>query len=245
VPTPREQLASILKQSRLDAGFESHGTLAKRLSVSRPVVSKAENPAQPAPSDPLLAAWAGATGVGLDQLADLAQRCKSGTPDWFIPYRQAEAEATTIRCWAPMVLPGGVREGVRGKTGSGVSPGLGLSAQRLVVCAWLWRWPGRGRVGAAGGGSRDGGQGAPSVPARRLRCRRGLGGCGRGPWSLVLPPVFWLAPWWPASPALGSGGGLQGRAGGPAGVHHGAGPLLGVGHGVHVGAQRHRRVGVA
>jgi transcriptional regulator with XRE-family HTH domain len=106
VPTPREQLASVLKQSRLDAGFESHGTLAKRLSVSRPVVSKAENPAQPVPSDALLAAWAGTTGVGLDQLADLAQRCKSGTPDWFIPYRQAEAEAKTIRCWAPMVVPG-------------------------------------------------------------------------------------------------------------------------------------------
>ena len=49
VPTPREQLASILRQSRLDAGFESHGTLAKRLNVSRPVISKAENPAQPVP----------------------------------------------------------------------------------------------------------------------------------------------------------------------------------------------------
>ena len=96
----------MLKRSRLEAGLESHGALAKRLNVSRPVVSKAENPAQPVPSDALLAAWAGATGVGLDQLADLAQRCKSGTPDWFMPYRQAEAEAKTIRCWAPMVVPG-------------------------------------------------------------------------------------------------------------------------------------------
>ena len=63
VPTPREQLATVLKQSRLDAGCESHGSLAKRLNVSRPVVSKAENPAQPVPFDGLLAAWAGATGV--------------------------------------------------------------------------------------------------------------------------------------------------------------------------------------
>jgi hypothetical protein len=55
---------------------------------------------------PLLASWAGATGVGLDMLTDLAQRCKSGTPEWFMPYRQAEAEATTIRSWAPMVVPG-------------------------------------------------------------------------------------------------------------------------------------------
>ena len=106
MPTPREQLAGLLKQSRLDAGFESHGSLAKRLNLSRPVVSKAESPAQPAPSLALLASWAGATGVGLDTLTDLAQRCKSGTPEWFMPYRQAEAEATTIRSWAPMVVPG-------------------------------------------------------------------------------------------------------------------------------------------
>jgi transcriptional regulator with XRE-family HTH domain len=106
VPTPREQLASILKQSRLDAGFESHGTLAKRLNVSRPVISKAENPAQPVPSDALLAAWAGVTGVGLDHLTDLAQRAKSGTPEWFMSYRQAEAQATMLRCWGPLVVPG-------------------------------------------------------------------------------------------------------------------------------------------
>jgi transcriptional regulator with XRE-family HTH domain len=106
VPTPREQLATILKQSRLDAGFDSHGSLAKRLSVSRPVVSKAENPAQPVPSDALLAAWAGATGVGLDTLADLAQRAKSGTPEWFMSYRAAEAGATTLRFWGPLLVPG-------------------------------------------------------------------------------------------------------------------------------------------
>jgi transcriptional regulator with XRE-family HTH domain len=106
VPTPREQLASILKQSRLDAGFESHGSLAKRLNVSRPVVSKAENPAQPVPSDALLAAWAGAAGAPLDTLTDLAQRAKSGTPDWFMPYLTAESEADTLRCWSPLLLPG-------------------------------------------------------------------------------------------------------------------------------------------
>jgi transcriptional regulator with XRE-family HTH domain len=106
VPTPREQLASILKQSRLDAGFDSHGALAKRLNVSRPVVSKAENPAQPVPSDALLSAWAGATGVPLDTLADLAQRAKSGTPEWFMPYLTAEAAATTLRFWGPLLVPG-------------------------------------------------------------------------------------------------------------------------------------------
>jgi transcriptional regulator with XRE-family HTH domain len=97
VPTPGEQLANILRQSRLDAGYESHGALAKRLNVSRPVVTKAENAAHPVPSDAVLAAWAGITGAGLDTLTDLAQRAKSGTPDWFMSYRQAEAEASILR----------------------------------------------------------------------------------------------------------------------------------------------------
>ena len=106
MPTPREQLASILKQSRVDAGFDSHGAMARRLNVSRPVVSKAENPAQPVPSDALLAAWAGVTGVPLDTLTDLAQRAKSGTPEWFMPYLTAEAAATTLRFWGPLLVPG-------------------------------------------------------------------------------------------------------------------------------------------
>lgn len=106
MPTPREQLANILHQSRLDAGYESHGALAKKLNVSRPVVTKAENAAHPVPSDAVLAAWAGITGAALDTLTDLAQRAKSGTPDWFMPYRQAEAEASILRCWSPVLVPG-------------------------------------------------------------------------------------------------------------------------------------------
>ena len=106
MPTPREQLASTLKQSRTDAGFDSHGALAKRLNISRPVISKAENPAQPVPSDALLAAWAGATGAPLDPLMDLAHRAKSGTPEWFMPYLAAESAAKVLRYWAPLLLPG-------------------------------------------------------------------------------------------------------------------------------------------
>ena len=106
MPTPREQLAGLLRQSRLDGGYESHGALAKRLNVSRPVVSKAENAGQPVPSDAVLAAWAGATGAPLDKLTDLALRAKSGTPDWFMPYRQAESEASILRCWSPVLVPG-------------------------------------------------------------------------------------------------------------------------------------------
>lgn len=39
-------------------------------------------------------------------LTSLAQRAKSGTPDWFMPYRQAEAEASILRCWSPLLVPG-------------------------------------------------------------------------------------------------------------------------------------------
>ena len=90
----------------MDAGYESHGALAKKLNVSRPVITRAENAAHPVPSDAVLAAWAGITGAALDTLTDLAQRAKSGTPDWFMPYRQAEAEASILRCWSPVLVPG-------------------------------------------------------------------------------------------------------------------------------------------
>src|SRR6202167_206310 len=104
--TPREQLANMLRQSRIDAGYGSHGALARKLSVSRRVVTRAENAAHPVPSDAILAAWAGVTGAGLDVLTELAQRAKSGTPDWFMPYRQAEAEASILRGWSPVLVPG-------------------------------------------------------------------------------------------------------------------------------------------
>jgi uncharacterized protein DUF5753 len=70
------------------------------------VITKAENAAHPVPSDAILAAWAGITGAPLDTLIELAHRAKSGTPDWFMPYRLAEAEADTLRCWSPVQVPG-------------------------------------------------------------------------------------------------------------------------------------------
>lgn len=104
--TPREQLADMLQRSRTEAGYGSQGALAKHMNVSRPVVSKAENPSEPVPSDPILAAWAGATGAPLEVLADLAQRARSGVPDWFVSWRQAEADAQILRYWSPVVVPG-------------------------------------------------------------------------------------------------------------------------------------------
>lgn len=104
--TPREQLAGMLRKSRIDAGYASHGALARKLSVSRPVVTKAENPVHPVPSDAILAAWAGVTGAGLDVLIDLAQRAKTGPPGWFAKWADIETRATMIRWFEPLLVPG-------------------------------------------------------------------------------------------------------------------------------------------
>jgi Domain of unknown function (DUF5753)/Domain of unknown function (DUF397) len=47
-----------------------------------------------------------ATGAPLDEIIELAERTRSGTPEWFMPYKRAEAEAHTLRCWQPTVFPG-------------------------------------------------------------------------------------------------------------------------------------------
>jgi transcriptional regulator with XRE-family HTH domain len=104
--TPREQLAEVLQRAREQAGYGSQAALARKLNVSRPVISKAENPAQPVPSDAILAAWAGMCGVSLDTLTELAERARSGVPDWFVPWRSAESGATLLRYWSPWVVPG-------------------------------------------------------------------------------------------------------------------------------------------
>jgi hypothetical protein len=104
--TPREDLADKLRKARRDAGYGSHGALARKLTVSRSVVSKAESATHPVPGDPLLVAWAGATGAAAESLLELAHRAKSGTPEWFMPFRQAESDATLLRYWSPIVVPG-------------------------------------------------------------------------------------------------------------------------------------------
>jgi transcriptional regulator with XRE-family HTH domain len=104
--TPREDLAKKLREVRTAAGYETQSALARALSVSRPVISKAENPLADIPSKELMTAWAAVTGTPLDEITELAQRARSGIPEWFMPYKRAEATAHTLRCWAPTVFPG-------------------------------------------------------------------------------------------------------------------------------------------
>lgn len=104
--TAREQLSAKLKETRLAAGIDSQGKMAKALNLSRTSVVKAESPTGPVPSDAVLAAWSKVTGCDLAELMELAERVKSGTPEWFGPYLSAEQSATRLRFWAPAIFPG-------------------------------------------------------------------------------------------------------------------------------------------
>lgn len=104
--TPREELSKLLKESRLQAGFRTQAALAGELHLSRPVLSRAENPAYPVPSDEVMTEWARATGADLGDLRELAARASGGTPEWFGPYLAAEQSATLLRLWSPALVPG-------------------------------------------------------------------------------------------------------------------------------------------
>src|ERR1700678_1321792 len=75
--TPREQLADLLRQARLAAGFSSHQALARRLNVSRPVITRAENPREAVPSHAVIRDWAQATGADLAQLIGYENRARN------------------------------------------------------------------------------------------------------------------------------------------------------------------------
>ena len=107
--TPREQLAEALEQARKDAGYPSHGSLARKMNVSRPVISRAKNPREVTPSDAVIKNWAKACGVvgdDLDTLLKLAQRARSPRTlfaQWADDYEQ---RATMIRWFEQSLVPG-------------------------------------------------------------------------------------------------------------------------------------------
>jgi transcriptional regulator with XRE-family HTH domain len=95
-----------MRKARLEAGFDTHSRLAKKMNMSRPAISRAESANQPVPSEALLAAWARACGVPVEEFTEIVQRAKSGQPEWFVPYVGAERLATSVRIWQPSLVPG-------------------------------------------------------------------------------------------------------------------------------------------
>jgi transcriptional regulator with XRE-family HTH domain len=104
--TPREQLADALKQARIDAGYPYQRLLAKRLAVSRPVISRAENPAEVVPAPGLITRWADVTGADVDALNDLAKRARNPRSLFIRWADDYEQRATLIREFAPLLIPG-------------------------------------------------------------------------------------------------------------------------------------------
>jgi transcriptional regulator with XRE-family HTH domain len=104
--TPREQLADALKQARADAGFTSHGQLAKIINASRSALSRAENPREAVPSDGLIRQWARATNTDAEMLLEYARRARYPR-SWFAVWADDfEQRATLIRWFDPLLVPG-------------------------------------------------------------------------------------------------------------------------------------------
>ena len=104
--TPREQLANALRQARIDAGYPYQRLLAKRLTVSRPVVSRAENPAEVVPAPGLIIRWAEVTGANVDDLNDLAKRARNPRSLFIRWSDDFEQRATLIRWFEQGLIPG-------------------------------------------------------------------------------------------------------------------------------------------
>jgi transcriptional regulator with XRE-family HTH domain len=103
---PREQLADVLRQARIDAGYPTQRDLAKRLNVSRPVITRAENPREVVPSPALLTAWVKATNAPAAVINDYATRARS-PKSWFARWADDfEQRATMIRWFEPLLIPG-------------------------------------------------------------------------------------------------------------------------------------------
>ena len=104
--TPRQQLADALRQARVDIGYPSQRDLARRLHVSRPLISRAENAAEAVPSPALIVQWAEATGADVDALNDLAKRARSPRSLFVRWSTDFEQRATLIRWFELNLIPG-------------------------------------------------------------------------------------------------------------------------------------------
>jgi transcriptional regulator with XRE-family HTH domain len=96
---------------RTASGYASHEALAKALQAERSTVTKIETGARP-PNDKLLTLWldtCGATGqlrTMFEGLGVLARAKEDSAQAKVAPWFETEAQAHTLRYWAPVIVPG-------------------------------------------------------------------------------------------------------------------------------------------
>jgi len=104
---PAAFLGDELARARMAAGFSSQQALADHLGFDRSVIGKAETGNRP-PTPDVLAAWAKACGADPEmfgRMATLARRADGPVPRWFETWLVAEAEATMLKYWSPIIVP--------------------------------------------------------------------------------------------------------------------------------------------
>jgi transcriptional regulator with XRE-family HTH domain len=104
---PAAFLGDELARARLAAGFSSQQALADHLGFDRSVIGKAETGNRP-PTPDVLAAWAKACGADAEmfgRMATLARRADGPVPRWFETWLAAEAQATMLKYWSPIIVP--------------------------------------------------------------------------------------------------------------------------------------------
>jgi transcriptional regulator with XRE-family HTH domain len=104
---PAAFLGDELARARMAAGFSSQQALADHLGFDRSVIGKAETGNRP-PTPDVLAAWAKACGADPElfgRMATLARRADGPVPRWFETWLAAEAQATMLKYWSPIIVP--------------------------------------------------------------------------------------------------------------------------------------------
>jgi DNA-binding XRE family transcriptional regulator len=102
-------LGEELRGARLAGGYTSQDQFARELGFDRTVVVKAETGARP-PSDEMAARIAemfpGLCNGLYGQLVAIARKSNGPIPGWFADWLTREREATSIRIWQPIIVPG-------------------------------------------------------------------------------------------------------------------------------------------
>jgi DNA-binding XRE family transcriptional regulator len=110
---PRSDLGAYLgeelRRARLDARIDSQELLARELGFDRTVIVKAETGSTPPSRDVAskIAARFPELCNGLYvSLAEIARKSNGPIPGWFTDWLTREREATSIRIWQPLIIPG-------------------------------------------------------------------------------------------------------------------------------------------